>query len=649
MDLSPALRLIDRDPTLSPPVQRSTMVPEPWTGLREGLLRGLRSPAGQQDDPLRRTAVRRRTTLLALVAISTAAATFTLARLHPPGPLSAGLFVQQALFTVLFAWIAAWFYTAVAGFVVLITGDRHALSAASVRGRPLDRSARMAVIMPICNEQVSVVFAGLRASCESLIATGAGRSFDFFVLSDTADERVRAEERAAVVRLRDRLAGEASLFYRWRRVRTRKKAGNVADFCRRWGRSYRYMIVLDADSVMSGECMTTLARLMDANPQAGIIQTLPRACGQDTLHARAQQFAGRVAGRLLAAGMRYFQLGDSHYWGHNAILRMEPFMKHCALARIRGNGPLAGEILSHDFVEAALMRRAGYRVWLADDLDGSYEQQPPNLTEELARDRRWCRGNLQNAQLLAEPGLASAHRALLGVAAMAYLAAPLWLAFVLLGAVLWLLSGHPGIPLPYAIDGRVKALWGAIVLMLALPRVLGAALIVLQGRQEQYGGVRALATGSVLEFVLSTLQAPVRMVAHSIFVVSGLTGMHFEWKSPPREARALGWRESLQSYGPLAAIVLGGALVLAAFGSAAGVWLAPIAIPLLAAAPLAVATSDPRLGAWLRKRGILLIPEETMPPSELRKARALAVIEAPLPRLPVARRVALSVPLRRVS
>ena len=158
------------------------------------------------------------------------------------------------------------------------------------------------------------------------------------------------------------------VYYRWRQRRSQRKAGNVADFCRRWGRDYRYMVVLDADSVMSGDCLLSLVRLMEAHPRAGILQTAPQACGLSTLHARAQQFAGRVAGRLFAAGMQYWQLGESHYWGHNAIIRVEPFMRHCALAPLPGRGQTGTEILSHDFVEAALMRRAGYQVWLVPDL-----------------------------------------------------------------------------------------------------------------------------------------------------------------------------------------------------------------------------------------------------------------------------------------
>lgn len=195
------------------------------------------------------------------------------------------------------------------------------------------------------------------------------------------------------------VGGEGQIFYRRRRRRVKRKSGNIDDFCRRWGSQYSYMVVLDADSVMTGDCLCGPVRLMEANPNAGIIQSSPKASGMDTLYARCQQFATRVYGPLFTAGLHFWQLGESHYWGHNAIIRVKPFIEHCALAPLPGEGSFAGSILSHDFVEAALMRRAGWGVWIAYDLPGSYEELPPNLLDELKRDRRWCHGNLMNFRL----------------------------------------------------------------------------------------------------------------------------------------------------------------------------------------------------------------------------------------------------------
>jgi membrane glycosyltransferase len=234
-----------------------------------------------------------------------------------PADRSAAWLVQTVLVTLLFAWVGSGFATALMGAWVMLFGDRHALRLNPPRA-PIDRAARTALIMPICNENVATVFAGLRATCESLAATGALKLFDIYVLSDTADPALRAAERQAWERLRATL-GDAPigaggrLFYRWRRRRVKRKAGNVADFCRRWGSQYRYMVVLDADSIMHGETLVSLVRLMEQNPRMGLVQTLPQGAGQGTLHARLQQFGNRVTGRLFALGMAYWQLGESSF------------------------------------------------------------------------------------------------------------------------------------------------------------------------------------------------------------------------------------------------------------------------------------------------------------------------------------------------
>jgi membrane glycosyltransferase len=285
-------------------------------------------------------------------------------------------------------------------------------------------------------------------------------------------------------------------------------------------------------------------------------------------------------------------------------------------------GGLRGDILSHDFVEAALMRRAGHSVHLVSDLPGSYEQQPPHVLAELQRDRRWCQGNLQNAQLIAEPGLHPVHRAMFVTGAMAYLSAPLWLAFVLLGTGLWWFGRHDlaGV-LPLA---PAQALWAATIGLLMLPRVLGVMLLRHEGRTAQYGGLPRLAASTAIEALLSALQAPVRMAAHTVFVLGALTGLPLQWKSPPREAVALGWRDAAPALLPLAGVALGALGLALMLGDGLVLWVAPLALPLLLAWPLAVLSASPAAGRWLRRHGLLLTPEEVAPPPVLRRAWALA-------------------------
>ncbi|MEO8411321.1 MAG: glucans biosynthesis glucosyltransferase MdoH, partial [Propionivibrio sp.] len=392
-----------------PPIARSSMSPKRWPPpltLTPRLFWPGRQQLSSVPRPLQIEGVVRRSLLSLLTFGQTILATWSMTAIlpyHGSRPMEMAILV---LFAILFFWISAGFWTAIMGFLLLVFDhDRHAISATAAPDSPLDPTARTAVIMPICNEDVARVFAGLRATYASLAATGRLENFDFFVLSDSNQADLRVGEVEAWLRMCREMNAFGRVFYRWRRIRIKRKSGNVADFCRRWGSQYRYMVVLDADSVMSGECLVRLAQLMDANPHAGIIQTAPRASGRETLHARIQQFATRVYGPLFTAGLHFWQLGESHYWGHNAIIRVQPFTEHCAIGRLTRQGVRNLEILSHDFVEAALMRRAGYGVWIAYDLPGSHEEMPPNLLDELQRDGRWCQGNLINSQLLLAEGV----------------------------------------------------------------------------------------------------------------------------------------------------------------------------------------------------------------------------------------------------
>jgi membrane glycosyltransferase len=595
------------------------MAATPWGVRPDGLpARGARR--GTTD--LEASAARRRFVLLML---SLAPAAYATVLMHELLPNTVGGWLQGGLltlFALLSCWVAAGFWTAMAGlWVTLRGGDAHLISRAVAGEAPLPPEARTAIVMPICNEDVRRVFAGLRATYESLAATGELAHFDFFVLSDSFDPDICVAELDAWNALREDLGAEGRLFYRRRERRVKRKSGNIDDFCRRWGGSYRYMVVLDADSVMSGDCLVTLARIMEARPDAGIVQTAPQVVGGNTLHARAQQFANQVYGPLFTAGLHYWQLGESHYWGHNAVIRLAPFMRHCALAPLPGRGALTGEILSHDFVEAALMRRAGYGVWIAYDLAGSYEQTPPNLLDEIKRDRRWCEGNLMNARLITAPGLHPVHRTVFFTGALAYLSAPLWAGFLALST--WLLLTHGSAdPQYFVMPHQLFPLWpswnpqhalglaAAVAVLLFLPKVAAAVVAGVRDARA-YGGWSALALSTLLEVLLSALLAPVRMLFHTHFVIAALAGWRIQWKSPARADASTGWHEALRRHGLQSAL---GLLWLAAVATWAPdflPWLAPVAAGLLLAAPLSVLTSRRDLGLVARRAGLLVTPTET--------------------------------------
>jgi membrane glycosyltransferase len=544
---------------------------------------------------------------------------------HGQQPLElAMLFV----FAILFAWISAGFWTALAGFATLALGrDRYAITRTirpDARASDIPHDARTAVVMPICDEDVARVFAGLRATYESLAATGAVDRFDFFVLSDSANADTRVDELAAWTELCHAVNAFGRVFYRWRKHRIKRKSGNIADFCRRWGRKYRYMVVLDADSVMSGECLTRLVLIAEANPGAGIIQTVPRAVGRDTLFARVQQFATAAYGPVFTAGLHYWQLGESHYWGHNAIIRVAPFMKHCALGRLHGRGVLSGEILSHDFVEAALMRRAGWSVWIAYDLPGSFEEMPPNLVDELARDHRWCQGNLMNMRLLLMKGLHPAHRAVFMTGVMAYVSAPLWFLSLILATAFvavetltipqYFVQAFQLFPRwPEWHPEHAVMLFSVTALLLFLPKILASLLIESSG----YGGRVRLALSVLVECVVSALLAPVRMLFHTQFVVASLLGRAVRWRSPKRADTQTDWAQALRRHGVHTMIGTAWIALVWWLEPQYLPWLLPVVGALILSIPLSVYTSRTTAGKALRRLGLFLIPEETRTPPVL--------------------------------
>jgi membrane glycosyltransferase len=634
----------------APPIRRTPMAPVRWPALplsrrRRGRARPAASPGGASDVPeasadsrkVTRAATVRRTVFAVLALTQTAAFTYYMTTsvlpYHGQQPLELAIL---SLFTILFAWVSLGFWTALSGFLLLCTGrDRHAITRSVAPGTAIAPEARTAVIMPIRNEHVGRVFAGVRATYESVGRAGVLPLFDFFILSDSSEPDTLVAERQAWLDLCTAVGGVGRIFYRWRRHRIKRKSGNVADFCRRWGTRYRYMVILDADSVMSGDCLATLVRLMEANPTTGIIQTAPRAAGRDTLFARLQQFATRVYGPLFTAGLHFWQLGESYYWGHNAIIRIAPFVRHCALGRLPGRGPLSGEILSHDFVEAALMRRAGWKVWMAYDLPGSYEEMPPNLIDELKRDRRWCQGNLINSRLFLWQGLNPAHRAVFMTGVMTYVSAPLWFlaltvstAFIVLQTVIGpQYFFEPRQLFPVWPRWDVNAAIGFVIataVVLFTPKILGGLLVVAQGARR-FGGVRAVTLGLLVEILGSALLAPIRMLFHTQFVLAALTGLNVPWKSPPREDAQTTWREGLRRHGAHTLFASAWAAAVYWLDSSYTWWLLlPVVGAVMLSIPISVYSSRVSLGRALRRAGLLLIPEETDPPAELRAVRAQA-------------------------
>ncbi|AHE98522.1 glucosyl transferase family 2 [Thioalkalivibrio paradoxus ARh 1] len=528
--------------------------------------------------------------------------------------------VILALFAVTFTWIAASFWTAVAGFL-LQAFRRDPLSLRRLHAEDgtfgcLEPGRRTAIVMPVYNEDPVRVTRGIEAICRSLLATGQGGKFDFWVLSDSSDPTVIGAEERALRRLRARLGDGVRLRYRRRQENRGRKAGNIADFCERWGAEYEYMVVLDADSLIEGPTLVRLVQTMDANPNAGLIQTLPLPVRQQTLFGRFQQFANAVHGPMLATGLAFWQANSANYWGHNAIIRIRPFREHCQLPVLPGRPPLGGEILSHDFVEASFLRRAGWDLWLLPQLPGSFEELPGNLVDFARRDRRWIQGNLQHLRLLAEPGLHPLNRAHFLFGAVSYLVSVFWL--LMLAAATVVALGVPASPSGGPLGGEgaslstAYALLGGTLMLLLLPKALGVLLVAARD-PGRFGGRGRLVLGGVLETLYSVLIAPLMMAFHAVFVAGVLSGRNVIWSAQPREGRMVAWSEALRRTGPMVAAALAWATLLAVLAPAFLWWVLPVLVGWLAAPALVRGSGSRAASARLRVRGLLLTPADITP------------------------------------
>lgn len=569
---------------------------------------------------------RRRATFFSLIFLLTSLATWFMADLLWQGSFNPVDLPLLALFAVLFANIATGFATALLGLYVINRGDSARISR-TIEGEPLEKLplGSTAIVMPVFNEDPSRIFEGLRVIYRSLEQTGRLDEFDFFILSDSNDPNRWIQEEVAWAELCKQLNGFGRIFYRKRRISINKKSGNVSDFLRRWGQSYRYMVVLDADSIMTGESIVKLVAMMERNPTVGIVQTAPRIINGVTLYARLQQFASRLYGSLFLAGLNYWHQGESNFWGHNAVIRVAPFMEHAALPELPGREPFGGRILSHDFVEAALMRKAGWKVWLAYDLEGSFEEGPPTLIDAAKRDRRWCQGNLQHSWLLSSRDLHPINRFHLFQGIMGYLSSPIWLLFMLLSSLHRFNAGG-GEPAPgytvifdYAVPvPEAFALFVLTMTMIFLPKILSVGLVLKHRRSDAYGGPVRLVISAVLEVITSALLAPINMMFHAKFVAYILLGQGVSWVTQQRKASDdPDWREAIITHS-------GQTLFGLIWGASAYViapsffwWLLPVLLGLVLSAPLSIFLSRTSLGRRARDAGLFLTPDETEPAREL--------------------------------
>ncbi len=554
------------------------------------------------------------------MALLTGFGAYQMYRVVAAGGVTLLEWVFVALFVINFSWIALAFSSALVGLAYIL---RHGLEREPKLPEAL--SGKTVVVMPIYNEHPARVFATMEAIARDVHATGHGASFEFFFLSDTTDPDIWIAEERAYLAFRERCP-DITVYYRHRPKNTARKAGNIGEFVMAWGGRYDHMLVLDADSLMTGKTIVALAAAMEADPDSGIIQTLPRLINRNTLIARIQQFAARIYGPIVAAGLASWSGRDGNYWGHNAIIRMEAFAGAAGLPHLPGKPPFGGHILSHDFIEAALIRRAGWSVYMLPYLGGSFEESPPSLMDLAVRDRRWCQGNLQHSRIVGASGLVWPTRQHLITGIMSYASSPLWLTQLLVGLMLalqaafirpeYFTSEFSLFPAWPVFDSeRALNLFIITMAVLLLPKGLGLLSAVMHGPTRRgSGGVIALVCSTVLEIALSVMLAPVMMVIQSSSVFAIVSGRDSGWKPQRRDDGSIPLRSIVQRHWRHTLFGVVAAVSAFAISEAIFWWMSPTIIGLLFAVPTSWASASAGIGFGLRRLHLLQIPEERDPP-----------------------------------
>ena len=477
-------------------------------------------------------------------------------------------------------------------------------------------TTKTAIFMTVRNEDPARAILRLQTVKASVDATGEGQAFSYFILSDTNDAAVGVAEEKAVAAWKAADKDGDRITYRRRTDNSGFKAGNVRDFCVRWGHDFELMLPLDADSLMSGDAVVRMVRMMQAHPRLGILQSLVVGMPSSSAFARIFQFGMRHGMRSYTMGQSWWVGDCGPFWGHNAVVRIKPFVEDCELPMLPGKPPLGGHVLSHDQVEATLMRRAGYEVRVLPVEIGSWEENPPTMLDFAKRDVRWCQGNMQYLKLLDLPGLLPMSRFQLVWAILMFLGIPAWtLMIALLPLTAWAAQSNPLFPV-----GTAIALYLVFYAMYLMPKIAGLIDAVLtKGGVASFGGPVRFTISAALELVFSFLQGAVSTIRTTIFMIGLAFGTSVVWGGQSRDAYGISWKTAAEDLWPqtLFGFIVCGLLWLVA--PAVFWWSLPLTAGYLLAIPFAVVTASPALGRLFQKLGLAGIPEDFNTPAEVKK------------------------------
>lgn len=536
-----------------------------------------------------------------------------------PTPMQWALLI---LFVPTFAWVGFSFCSVLAG-----------LFAPRLRTPDGPNNARVVVVMPVYHEDTSESIGLLSALAQELEREGLADRTEIFVLSDSRDPVMAVNETLTIAKARE--TSPVPIWYRRRVTNEDRKSGNLAEFVRRWGGRYDQMVVLDADSILTGKTVRELSARMNGDPEIGLIQTMPILVGGETIFARQIQFAGRVYGPMIARAVAAWSGNTGNYWGHNAIIRMTAFAEACGLPRLQGKPPFGGTILSHDFVEAAALCRSGWKVRLDHDLRGSYEGSPPTLLDMAARERRWAQGNLQHSRLLTMRGLRPISFAHFIIGMLGFLMSPIWLTLLMVGLILSftvLLSTPEYFPNSYQLfpnwpvfDAR-RMFWLFVAAMsfLLLPKMIATFRAWLRPLARNSGGPVRIFASAIFENLLSALIAPVQMLIQTRQIYEIMRGRDSGWQAQVRAGSMPDWGVVIRRHWIHVLVGVVTLVVLAQFSPWQLVWLSPILAGLILSPLTSRYSASPVFGRWARMRGLLVTPEERDPPAILTAALAAA-------------------------
>lgn len=566
--------------------------------------------------------------LFAILFVATMAASLALAALAlSPGGLSVIDIVLLALFALTLPWMVVGFWNALIGFLIMrFSADPIAAVvplAARVRGdEPV--TASTAIVLCVRNELPDRMIRNLEPMLAGLATAGVGDRFHLYVLSDTSDIAIAAIEALRFGELATRWRGRIAITYRRREINTGYKAGNIRDFCERWGGDHDFAVTLDADSFMTAEAILRLVRLMQVDPKLGILQGLVVGLPSTSAFARIFQFGMRLGMRSYTIGSAWWQGDCGPYWGHNAVLRLKPFIAHCEL-------PILDDmhILSHDQIEAVLMRRAGYDVRVLPEEDLGWEENPPTLIEFVRRDLRWCQGNMQYWHFLTWPGIKAVSRYQLAIAILMFVGSPAWIGMLVLGTLSLAFAAAPA---DFIRPDAGIALFVLVLVMWFAPMIGTAIDILLRSEARRtFGGTARFIANFVIAIAFSILLVPILWFGHTNFLTGLVFGRKIGWIGQTRDDHAVPPMLALRNLWPHALL---GCVMLAALAVTQ-----PMAIPyalFLAAGPalavpFAVLTASPMIGRLCTRSGIGRLPEETAPPPALEALALPAILTAAAP------------------